>query len=199
MKLDNYRLIFITAGIIGLLLLSSPILIEFIPVPLGEKFSELYLLDSDHLTDNYPYTIELGKPYSIYVGVGNRLGTPAYYAIYVKLLSGSDPLPNTQTGESSLEKVIYEYNFIVDNNQTWETVLPFSISNGLISADQAIINDISIDGNIMNVNKVALWDSDSLSYPYRLLLELWVYNFQTDRVEYDNRYVYLNFNFSESA
>ncbi len=190
---------FLTAGIIGLLLIASPTLIELIPIPSGEQFSEIYILDSDYLTDNYPYNIAVGQSYSIYIGVGNRLGAPAYYVLYIKLLNGSDQLPNTQTGVSSSEKAIYEYNFAVDDNKTWENVLTFSITQGSTTTSQALINNLSINGNVISVNKSALWDLNSLSYPYKLLLELWVYDTQQDKIDYSNRYVYLNFNFSSTA
>lgn len=181
------------------MLIASPTLIELIPIPSGEQFSELYILDSDYLTDNYPYNIVVGQSYSIYIGVGNRLGAPAYYVLYVKLLNGSDQLPNTQTGVSSSEKAIYEYNFAIDNNQTWENVLSFSIPQGSTTISQAIINNLAINDSIIDVNKSALWDSNSLSYPYKLLLELCVYNTQQDIIEYNNRYIYLNLNFSSTA
>jgi uncharacterized membrane protein len=199
MQLENCRSIFIVAGIIGLLLIFSPTLINLIPVPAGENFSELYVLDSDHLTNSYPYNIVLAQNYSVYVGVGNHLDAPSYYKLYIKLLNGSDQLPNAQVSESSSAKVIYEYNFGVDDNQTWENVLTFSIIHGSMTANQAIINDISINGNIMSVNKSALWDSNSLSYPYKLLLELWIYDTQQDTIEYNNRFIYLNFNFLTPA
>jgi uncharacterized membrane protein len=198
MKLENYRLFFLTIGIIGLLFIASPTLIELIPIPSGEQFSELYILDSDYLTDNYPYNIEVGQNYSIYIGVGNRMGAPAYYVLYVKLLNSSNQLPNTQTGVSSSEKAIYEYNFAVDDNQTWETILSFSISQGSITTSQAIINNLAINDSKIDVNKSALWDSNSLNYPYKLLFELWVYNTQQDIIEYNNRYIYLNLNFSNN-
>jgi uncharacterized membrane protein len=199
MKLENHRFFFIIMGIIGLLLIASPALLELIPIPAGEQFSELYMLDSNHLTNNYPHNVTLGQDYSIYVGVGNRLHAPAYYVLHVKLLSDSDQLPNAQMGESSSAKIIYEYNFAVDNNQTWESVLNFSITQGSTTTSQALINNISINGNDISVNKSALWDSNSLNYPYKLLLELWVYNAQQDKIDYSNRYVYLNFNFSTPA
>jgi uncharacterized membrane protein len=199
MKLENHRFFFIIVGIIGLLLIASPGLIELIPNPASEQFSELYMLDSNHLTNNYPHNVELGQNYSVYVGVGNRLGAPAYYVLYVKLLSDADQLPNAQTDESSSAKILYEYNFAVDDNQTWENALTFSITQGLTTNSQALINNLSINGNVISVNKSALWDSISLSYPYKLLLELWVYNIQQDKIDYSNRYVYLNFNFSAPA
>lgn len=199
MKLENYRLFFIAAGIIGLLLVASPTLPELIQAPASEQFSELYLLDSNHTTDNYPYNIALRQNYSVYIGVGNHLNVPAYYVLYLKLLNRSDQLPNTQNGTSSPAKVLYEYNLAINENQTWENLLTFSISQGSVNNSQAMINNLIINDTVIEVDKTALWDSSLLSYPYKMILELWIYNTQQDIIQYNNRYVYLNFNFSSTA
>ena len=88
MKLDGYKLIFVVVGLIGVLLIATPALVDVIHlpgIPDGEQFSELYLLGPDHTATNYPFNIAVGQNYSVYVDVGNQLGSSAYYVLYVKL------------------------------------------------------------------------------------------------------------------
>ena len=54
MKLDDYKLIFVAVGLIGALLIASPLLAGAIRLPGGEQFSELYLLGPDLMAENYP-------------------------------------------------------------------------------------------------------------------------------------------------
>ena len=46
------------------------------------------------MAENYPYNIAVGQNYSVYVNVGNHLGSSAYYVLYVKLGNQTDQLPN---------------------------------------------------------------------------------------------------------
>lgn len=199
MKLDDYRIIFFAIGIIGVLLMASPALSEIIKPVQGESFSELYILDSMRKIDDYPYNIELGENYSVYIGVGNHEGHSAYYTLYLKLLNQFDKLPDAKANMPSPLKAIYEYSFAVANNQTWENLLSFSIAQGSITTNEAIINNMNIDDELVTINKSASWDLNSSSYPYKLLLELWIYNSQSKVLDYSNRYVYLNLNFTGLA
>ena len=81
MKLDDYKLIFVAVGLIGVLLIASPAIAGAIRLPGGEQFSELYLLGPNQMAENYPYNIAVGQNYSVYVNVGNHLGSSAYYVI----------------------------------------------------------------------------------------------------------------------
>ena len=94
MKLGDYKLIFIAAALIGSLLIASPAIAGAVRLPQGEQFSELYLLGPSQMAENYPHNIAVGQNYSVYVNVGNHLGSSAYYTIYVKLGNQTDQLPN---------------------------------------------------------------------------------------------------------
>ena len=79
MKLGDFKLVFVAVGLIGVLLIASPALAGAIRLPSGEAFSELYLLGPNQMAANYPYNIAVGENYSVYVNVGNHLGSSAYY------------------------------------------------------------------------------------------------------------------------
>lgn len=194
MKLEGYKLIFIAVGLIGVLLIATPAIANAIHLPGGEQFSELYLLGPDQIAANYPSNIAVGQNYSVYVGVGNQLGSSAYYVLYVKLGNETDSLPNDTLGTPSSLPPLYEYRFSIQNNMNLESLMNFSVSNASISGSNSRINALLINGVAFNVDKPAMWDSNSTTFTYRLLFELWTYSPQSNLIQFDNRFVYLQLN-----
>ena len=192
-------MIFVAAGLIGVLLISSPAIAEVIRAPGGEQFSELYLLGPERMAENYPYNIAVGKSYSVYVGVGNHLGSLAHYALYVKFGNQTDQMPNPTLGTPSSLSPLYEYRFSISDSMNWERLLHFSISNAAIQGNNSQINTLQINNIAFNVNKPAIWDSNSTTFAYQLLFELWIFNVQTGSVEFNNRFVNLQMNLTRSA
>ena len=200
MKLGDYKLVFVAVGLIGVLLIATPALSGAIPgLPGGEQFSELYLLGPDHMAENYPSNIVAGQNYSAYVGVGNQLGSSAYYVLYVKLGNETDQMPNATLGTPSILQPLIEYRFSIQDSTNWESLLTFSVSNASISGNNSQINTLQINGVAFNVDKPAMWDSNSTTFKYQLLFELWIYNVQTGSVEFNNRYVNLQLNLTQAT
>ena len=198
MKLEGYKLVFVAVGLIGVLLIASPALGVVIRFPGGEQFSELYLLGPDHMMENYPFNIVTGQNYSVYVGVGNHLGSSAYYVLYVKFSNHTDLLPNATAGTPSILQPLYEYRFSIPDSMNWESLLNFSVSNASISGNNSQINTLQINGAAFNVDKPAMWDSNSTTFTYRLLFELWIYNSQSDAILYNDRFVDLQLNLTRT-
>jgi uncharacterized membrane protein len=194
MKLEGYKLVFVAVGLIGVLLIASPALGGVIRLPGGEQFSELYLLGPDHMAENYPFNIVAGQNYSVYVDVGNQLGSSATYVLYVKLSNQTDQMPNATLGTPSILQPLYEYRFSIQDSVNWESLLTFSVSNASISGNNSQINTLQINSVTFNVDKPAMWDSNSTTFKYQLLFELWIYNVQAGSVEFNNRYVDLQLN-----
>jgi uncharacterized membrane protein len=199
MKLEGYKLIFVTMGLIGVLLIATPAIAGAIHLPGGEQFSELYLLGPDQVAANYPSNVAIGENYSVYVGVGNQLGTSAYYVLYVKLGNETDPLPNNSLGTPSSLPPLYEYMFSIQDSMNWESLLNFSVSSASISGNNAQINTLQINGVSFNVDKPAAWDSNSTTFKYQLLFELWLYNSQSSSISYNDRFVDLQLNLTRST
>jgi uncharacterized membrane protein len=198
MKLEDYKLIFVAIGLVGVLLIASSAIIGAIP-PLGsERFSELYLLGPNQMAQNYPYNIAVNHNYSVYVNVGNHLGSSAYYAIYVKLGNQTDQLPNATRGTPSPLQPLYEYRFSIPDNKNWTSPLTFSVPNATIQTDNSQINTIKINNVPFNVDKSAMWNSNSTTFAYRLFFELWLYNEQTGSAEFNNRFVSLLLNLTRT-
>ena len=200
MKLGDYKVVLIVVGLIGVLIIAAPVFADVVGSPPNvERFSELYLLGSDHMAQNYPYNVAVGQNYLIYVGVGNQLGVSAYYNLYVKLANGTDALPNATLGTPSSLVPLYEYSFAVQNNATWESLLSFSITSANVSATQSVVNQLTINGLQFDMNKSSAWDSNSTSYAYKLVFELWLYNSTANVVQYNNRFVDLQLNLTSTV
>jgi uncharacterized membrane protein len=198
MKLEHCKLIFAAVGLIGILLIASPAIAEAIRFPGGEQFSELYLLGPNHMAENFPYNIGVNQNYSVYVGVGNQLGSSAYYVLYVKLANQSDQMPNDTLVMPSSLAPLYEYRFSIQNGVNWESFLNFSVSSASISGNNSQINTLQINNFAFNVDKPAIWDSNSTSFSYRLFFELWLYNEQLGSFEFNNRFVDLQLNLTRT-
>ena len=199
MKLQDYKIIFVVVGLIGVLLIATPAFADAIRLPGGEQFSELYLLGPDHSAENYPSNIAAGQNYLVYVGVGNHLGSSAYYTLYVKFRNQTDDLPNSTSGTPSSLQPLYQYSFAVQDGAYQENLLSFSVTNATISANQSIVNVLTINGVQFNINKPSAWDTDSTTFTYSLAFELWLYNSTTNAFQYNNRFVDLLLNLTSTA
>jgi hypothetical protein len=199
MKIGGYKLIFVVVGLIGVLLIATPALSIIIPIPKGQQFSEVYLLGPQHTMENYPFNITVGQNNSLYVGVTNQLGSSAYYVLYVKLKNQTDLYPNPAAGTPSAVPPLYEYRFFIQNGGNWASLLNFSVSSATFSENKSLVNVLTINNVAFTVNKPAAWDSDSTMFSYQLLFELWIYNAQTNTVQYNNRYVSLQLNLTQTV
>jgi uncharacterized membrane protein len=188
----------VAIGLIGVLLIASPAIAGAIRLPGGEQFSELYLLGPNQMAQNYPYNIAVGQNYSVYVNVANQLGSSAYYVLYVKFGNATDQLPNNTLGTPSPLQPLYEYRFSIPDGMNWQSLLDFSVSNASIQGTNSQISTLQINDVTFNVDKPALWNSNSTTFTYRLFFELWLYNTQTGSAEFNNRFVTLQLNLTQT-
>lgn len=202
MNLGEYKISIIVIGLIGVLIIASPALeaiLSFAPIPRSEQFSELYLLGPERVAENYPYTISVGKNYSIYVGVGNQLGTSAYYLLSIKLGSHVDFLTNSSSEKSFPFESLYEFRFILEDEQYWESYVTFSVLDSLFTDNQSLIKQLTINGVPFNVNDYAFWDSDRNGYLYQLIFELWFFDSSEGTMVFHNRYVNLQLSLVQNS
>jgi len=191
LELDDFRILFVVAGLILVLVAASPVL-SLISLPRsGERFSELWLLDSEHKAENYPSNVRVNEQYSIYVGVGNQLGELAYYAVYVKLGNQTQQLPNFTTSEPSPLPPLYEFRFVLSDGKTWEAPLTFAIEYVLPQQNFSLVQSISINDMVFPVNCTSTWDLNRNGFYYQLFFELWLYNMTSSSFQYHNRFVRL--------
>ncbi len=94
------------------------------------------------MAEDYPYNIAVGQTYSVYVNVGNHLGSSAYYVIYVKLGNQADQLPNGTRGTPSPLQPLYEYRFSIPDSLNWTSLLTFSVTNATTQTTNTQINTL---------------------------------------------------------
>ena len=194
MKLEQYKIILISTGLIVALLIASPSISGFISRPLGEQFSEFYLLGPERMAEEYPHNIMPNQDYTVYFDVGNHIGSAAYYLVYIKFLNASDILPDVSKGIASTLQPLQEYRFLVQDERVFEKAFTFSFSNAVVSNNQLVVGNLILNGWDSNVNKESVWNSTKSEYQYKLLFELWFFNSQTNMFEFNNRFVYLQLN-----
>lgn len=199
MKLRDYELVFAVVGLIGVLLISSPVISTVVHLPSGEHFSELYLLGPNHMAENYPFNIVADQNYSIYVGVNNHMGASAYYVLYIKLRNQTDSSPNATMGTPSSLTPLYEYGFFLQDGQNWERLLTFSVLNASLSGNQTVINAITINNVLLALDKPALWNTNSTIFSYQLFFELWLFDTQSDMLFFNDRFVGLQLNLTTTV
>ena len=67
---------------------------------------------------------------------------------------------------------LYEYRFLVQDGQSWEFPLTFSISDASVSANPSLVRNLTGNSVTFDVNKSAVWDVNGTWFYYRLFLEL---------------------------
>ena len=189
LRLEDYKAVFATLGLIGVLLFASPTLGLVLRLPGGEKFSELWVLGPGHMAEDYPFNVKAGEDYLVYVGVGNHMGSSAYYVVYVKFRNQSEPLPNATAGMPSPLPPLYEYRAFIENDESWEHPLNFSFSNVSFNENGCLVGNLTVNDVVFNVDKVAGWDAENSGFYYQLFIELWIYNVEPAAFEFHNRFV----------
>jgi hypothetical protein len=194
MNLDNWKIIYTLLCAALVLIILSPTLVSFFGPPPRERFSQLWILDENHMAENYPSNIPPNQDYDIFVGVGNHMGSSSSYVLYAKLGVQRENLPNATAGVPSPLTPLYEYRPIIEDNENWETSIRFSFFNVTVFDDQLLIRTIKINDVAFNVNKFASWDSNNNGYSCYLIFELWLYNPDSGVLQFHNRFVDLRLN-----
>jgi len=190
MNLEEYRTVLTVGGLILILAASAPALSLVVPFSGGgERFSELWLLGPGHMAEDYPFNVTADESYLVYVGVGNHMGSSAYYSVHVKFRNQSEPLPNATAGTPSPLPPLYEYRVFLQDGKSWEAPLTFSFSEVSSFENRSLVESLVINDDVLSVDKLALWDGENNGYYYQLFIELWIYEAEFNGFEYHNRFV----------
>jgi hypothetical protein len=174
-----------------------PTLAITLPALGDEKFSVLWLLGPAHMMEGYPHNVVQGENYQVFLGVANQMGELEYYLIRVKLANQSEPLPDNSAGTPSSLPDVYEYRLFLQNNATWEINFSFSLNGVSFEGNTSMISIFSIDGHVINVNKIAMRDAVDNGFHYELFFELWIYNSTSSTFQYHDRFVGFLFRVAE--
>jgi hypothetical protein len=197
LKFEHYRMIFVAVGAIGILLCGLPLL-GLPSLPAGESFSELYVLGPERMLEGYPFNVEAGESYLVYLGVINHVGSSAYYACVVKLRTQTESLPDAVAGTPSTLEPLYEYRLFLEDGKGWEEPLTFSFSDVSFSDGEALVGSVHLNGVEFEVDKRAVWNQDASGYFYELVVELWRYEAGLG-MRFDSRYVHFWLNMTSAT
>jgi len=200
MSLYEYRVLFLTVTGILTLLVASPALSRLLVPPRTEFFTELWILDSNHRADDYPFNVTRNQDYSVFLGIGNRLGYCAYYFVEVKFRNQTQPAPTSfgppaNRTPSSLPALFNATAFVADET-VWETPLTFSFDYGYSEALSRVefynltLNNVEVDMSDYTIT----WDSEKGGFFGYLFFELWIFDATTSSSRYHERFVDLRFN-----
>jgi len=189
LKLEDCKVIFAAVGLVGALLFASPSLGMVLHLPSGERFSELWILGPGHMAEGYPGNVKANVSYLVYLGVGNHMGSSAYYGVYVKLRNQSEALPNSTAGTPSPVSALYEYRVFLEDGKSWEAPLTFSFSNVSLVENRCVVGSLTVNDVSVSVDKPALWNAENRGYYYQLFFELWIYNVEANVFQFHNRFV----------
>ena len=199
MNLEEYRMVFATGSLALILIAAAPTLSLIVPFSGGsERFSELWLLGPGHMAEGYPFNVGVGEEYSVFVGVGNHMGSSSHYMVYVKFRNQTQALPNATASEPSSLAPLYVFQFFVADGDTWESLLTFKISDASVEGDSMFVGNVTINDTAFSVNSSSMWDSENNGFYYQLFFELWLYDMASNGFKYHNRFVGLWLNMTGS-
>ena len=186
----DYRLVFQVASLGFFLLAAAPGVSLVVSVPRGgEQFTELWLLGPDRMAEGYPFNVQVGEDYLVYVGLGNHMGGARYYAVYVKWRNQTEPLPNATTSMPSALPLLYEFRALVSEGETWERPVTFSVLEASHYENSSRVDRLSINNRTVSVASSATWDSENRGYYYQLFFELYLYDLAEAQFRFHDRFV----------
>lgn len=193
MQLNNYKTVFISIGLIGILLFSLPTLSLFLPSR-SQHFSELYILGPNRTFEDMPFNIVPEETYVTYIGVGNNLGRSSYYSCIIKIANSSEFFPDTTSGSPSELSNIYVFHFFVTDGQTWQTPLAFKVEDAQFEDNLCRLNQVNINGISIPISQTSTFKLDNDGFNFNLIVELWICDPTSGINQFNNRFVSLPLN-----
>jgi len=191
-RYGEYRGWFVAASLVLMLVAAVPASALYIHLPSGsDSFSELWLLGPGHRAEDHPFNVRVNETYSVYVGVGNRLGYSAYYRVCAKFRNETQPLPVASNSTPSSLSELYEFDFFVLENQVWEEMLDFRFLDVEHLNDSVTVGSLSINDVTFRVNGASLWNAERKGFYCQLFFVLWLYSAASQGFQYHNRFVSL--------
>ena len=187
MNLNEWRTIFITIGLLFIIIFIMPSLSSYFWQEENNNIA-MAILNNDMLIDDYypdnNLTIETGDVLDWYIYIENNVDEIQYFAVKVKIVDGNVPPPNFTTCSYCQEPEIYEIRCLALNDQKIFKPFNFSILQANFGENFTIIEKILINGVYFETNIRILNDT------FKILFELWIFDEDTSDF-------YFNFNTPE--
>jgi len=200
-NLQEYKVLLLVVTATLALFVASPALQRLLVYPQTEFFTEMWLLGPEHKAENFPFNITSNTNYNIFLGLGNHLGSCAYYSIQVKFRNQTQPAADSFTRTASSLPPLHSITALVADKGTWESPVTFSFaytySEDPVNAtfSKVKVNSIVLNGATLDVEGFsANWDAERNGFFAYLFFELWIYNDVTGGFRYHERYTSLRFN-----
>lgn len=197
---SEYKVIFIVVTAVVALLVASPALSRFLVYPRTEFFTELWLLDANGESEDYPFNVTAGGEYSVFLEIRNHLGYCAYYVVQVKFRNQSQPAPSSfgpieERVPSNLSSLFGVRGFVADEG-VWEAPLTFSFDYGFNESLMRVeFSSLNVNGVAVDLaGQVIAWDAVNSEFRGFLFFEVWLYNAVENDLRYHGRFVSLRLN-----
>ena len=193
MNLQEYKVLLLVFTAVSALFTASPALQRLLVYPQTDSFTEMWLLDPNHMAENFPFNITRNSKYSIFLGIGNHLGSCAYYSIQVKFRNQTQSAADSfYRKESSLPPLYSISAFVADKE---ELAIPISFSFNYVQDNynetfsQVRFLNMIFNDSVLNLNDyVAVWDAEKRGFFGNLFFELWIYNGTVGVFQYHERF-----------
>lgn len=187
MNLKDYRNLFVVCSLGLSFLAFTPVLHGFVPLFVGESFSELSILGSGHMAKDYPFNVRTNVEENLYVTVSNHMGESTYYRINVKLRNQSQSSAN-DTMPSMLDP-LYEFGVFLLDGEKYEESIRFEFLEVLSEVNLVRVRKLMVNDVILIVDSSSKWDSENNGFYFQLFFELWLYDTTLRSIKYDERSV----------
>jgi hypothetical protein len=199
MNLGEYRLTFIVVTAIIMLLVASPAMSRLLVFPRTEFFTEMWLLGPNHEAEGYPYNVSSGENYTVFLGIGNRLGYCAYYVVEVKFRNETESAPSSfgpvENQTPSNMPSLFNFTAFVADEQDWELQMRFSFHYVVENGSPVNFQSLTLNDEVSSLKGYSTaWNSTTSTFYGDLIFELWIYNAQATVLNYNDRFVDLKFN-----
>ena len=196
MNLDDYWVLFLVGTSVLALVVASPALSRLLVYPRTEYFSEMWLLGPDHRAEDYPFNVSRGQNYTVFLGVGDKLGYCAYYVVEVKFRNESMPAPSSFNRTSSSLSSLFNLTLVVADQTVWEEPLTFSFNYGLNESLLAVeFYSLTLNNVVLDLNGLSTgWNATRSRFYGNLVFELWLHDSASNLLVYHERYVDLKLN-----
>lgn len=207
LNLTQYKALFIVVTAVLALLVASPALQRVLVYPRTEFFTELSLLGPGHVAENYPYNITSGETYSVFLGVGNQLGSCAYYQVEVKFRNETQSAPDSFSRTASSLPSLYNLNVFVADKESLEIHFDFEFDYSFQNSTRvnfdrlkfSIYDPMNVNGETLNLHGYSSdWNPQTNLFYGNLVFELWIYNSTIGSFQYNERYVNLKLNMTST-
>jgi uncharacterized membrane protein len=192
-NLQEYKVFLLVVTTVLALFVASPALQRLLVYPQTDFFTEMWLLGPKHMGENFPFNITRNGSYKIFLGIGNHLGSCAYYLVQVKFRNQTQPAADSFNRTASSLPPLYSISVFVADKEELEIPISFSFNYVQDSYNETLLEvrflNMTFNDSVLNLNDyAAVWDAKKSGFFGNLFFELWIYNGTVGLFQYHERF-----------